>query len=133
MVRNKHGWIRILEAVLAIMLITSVVLVLYTKQQQKPDLNDYVYRFQSKILSDISFNNTLRNAVFINDTDLLNSYAQSQLPSNFNFEIKICDINSGSCTISEIVTKDVYANEVIISTNLQVYSPKKVRLFLWEK
>lgn len=134
MVKGKRGWIRIMEAVLAIILVTSILLVIYSKQQQATDLSDYIYRIQAQVLSDISFDKDLRNAVFENNAPVIEAYASSKIPSNFNFEIKICNLDSTDlCRMTEYTEKDVYANDAILSTNLFTFSPKKVRLFIWEK
>lgn len=134
MVMNKRGWIKVFEAVAAIMLVTSIVLVLYSKQSKSEDISGYVYGLQAKVLSDIALKPELREAVFENESEKLENFTSEKIPRNLNFEIKICALDpSDHCKMSTYTEKDVYANDVILSSNIITYNPKKVRLFIWEK
>ena len=64
LIKNKHGWIRIVEASVAILIIIGVVLVILDKGYiQRDDASEQIYETENLILRDIQNNNTLRDAV----------------------------------------------------------------------
>ena len=60
---NKKGWLRIIEAFIAILLILGVFVVIYSKVIDRPQKSDYIYNLEKGILDEISFNPDLRAAV----------------------------------------------------------------------
>ncbi len=48
------------------------------------------------------------------------------------FTIKICEV-SEFCGMPFSVDKDVYADEILITSNLTYYNPRKLKFFIWEK
>jgi len=144
--KNKRGWLRILEVVIAIMILLGVVLTVYSRKQvDYQSSSDLVQGLQFKILDQISSDDSLRLGVLINDSssiDLLNNFINRSFfdegASRFDFSLLICNINDGcgltdSIVLQKTLDKEVFVEEKIISGNLNVYSPRKVRLFVWEK
>jgi hypothetical protein len=136
--KNKRGWLRILEAVISIMIISSVLLIVYSGQSQAPDISDRVYVLQKEVLADITLNSVLRENALESNVGALTRYADIKIPPAFNFSLKICDLEAvGICKmtteeIRETRDKNVFVEEIILSSNLGTYDPKKVRLFIWE-
>ena len=135
--RNKRGWIRITEAVVAIMIMASVLIVLYTNETPQVSYSDYVFDLQTRILMDVADSSALRNATLFsnenhNDSVLI-TYFDNVIPNNFNYKIIVCDLSVASCNANISVNQEVYVEDRIISSNLQVYSPKMLRLYIWEK
>ena len=123
----------ILEATIAIMLIGGVLLVMYAKSTEKADISEYVYQLQDEILLDISINETLRDEVLgaeHDDNITLEPFVNPKIPDAFKFEIRICDLGE-VCKMDTYISKDIFVKEIIISSNLGEYDPKKVRLFVW--
>ena len=55
------------------------------------------------------------------------------LPKNLNFATNICGVND-ACGSNEVpYDKNVYTKEILISSTLEKYEPKKLRFFVWEK
>jgi len=147
---NKRGWLRILEATVAVMIISSVLIFVYSKQASPDDgFSNYVYNLQKQILGDISSNSTLRlnvlNTVSNSDSDFLSlsDFVERKLPDSFDYSIKVCDLDVISCNMDNsdylaTMHDDVFATEIIVSSDLgdgsnPVYNPKRLRLFVWEK
>ena len=42
---NKRGWIRILEATIAVLIVMGVLLVIYTNESSSPDLEEAKFNF----------------------------------------------------------------------------------------
>lgn len=130
---NKRGWLRVFEAVLSILLVTSVVLLLYS-QQKVGDSSTTISDFGDKVLEDISFNFSLRSAVFSDDNESLAKFISGQFPANIGFEVRICELNVLEyCTLSQVIQSDVFVSEKIFASNITDYNPKRVKLFLWQK
>jgi len=62
--KNKRGWIKIVEAFVAVLLIAGVVLIIIDKEYlKKEDISSEVYDTELKILKEIQLNNTLRENI----------------------------------------------------------------------
>lgn len=138
---RKKGWIRIMEAVTAILIMASVLIVVYTNNAPEADYSGYVYNLQIGILMDIAGDEFLRNETLKstevpdNVSSSLEAFVRQKLPENFDFDLRVCNISSTTC-VSENASKinsQVYVEDRIISSNLQKYDPKILRLFVWER
>ncbi|GAJ11607.1 unnamed protein product, partial [marine sediment metagenome] len=62
--KNKRGWIRIVEAFVAILLVTGVLLVIINKQYiGKDDISAKVYDVELSILREIQSDTALRDSI----------------------------------------------------------------------
>jgi len=143
MAMNNGGWIRILEATIAIMIVAGVLLVVASRSSvNKEDISEEVYQLQREVLNDILLKPELREYVFTDDADSLNfldEFARTKIPASFNFTIKICELTNAAgdvagCKMDSYIPGDVYAEEVVLGSDIKVstITPKKVKLFLWE-
>jgi len=130
MMKNKKGWIKIVEAFMAIIILASVMLTIYAKQPTRT-MNQEVIKIEDSILNEISQNEILRQNVLDGNEASINLFVQSKIPANLNFTARICGVDD-ICGL-DVYRKEVYARERIVSSTLTEYSPKKVRLFAWEK
>lgn len=129
--RPKKAWIRVFEAVIGIILVTSVVLVLYSRQVSTG--SDYILDVERRVLDSISLSDFLRNSVIAGDNQTIIDYVNSTLPVNLNFEVRVCELEMDNfCKMTRYIDGEVFVREAIISSNLQSYNPKLVRLFVWE-
>ncbi len=131
---DKKAWIRILEAFLAILIIMGAVLVIINKESVKSDISDEVYQKQRQILDVISKNDSLREKIIIGENKEVNDTIYVMLPKNWNFSTRICELNKicNADTPSDY-ERDIYTTEIIITSNLTQYSPKKLSFFVWSK
>ncbi len=131
MIMNKRGWLRIVEATFAALIVLSVLFVMYTKNttSSPPDLSAQA----RMILEEIGANSTLRNHALNNNVEPINQMIARRLVSVL-FEIRICEINN-ACGKSTYTPGDIYSAERVISATVEqpTFAPKKVRLFIWRK
>ena len=132
MMRNKRGLLKIVEVVIAIIILASVLLLVYSQKTERADISEYVSDLQNRILGDIALNDSLRIKVLDEDNDSITKFVNASMPDNFDFEVRICELEVQICRMTQSVDKDVYVEERVISSSLEDYSPKKVRLFVWE-
>ncbi|MFA5061331.1 MAG: hypothetical protein WC494_03380 [Candidatus Pacearchaeota archaeon] len=137
---NKRGWIRILEATIAVLIVSSVLIMIYSGHPERVDLSEEISSLQKSILNEISSDNNLRSHVLNSEVgsnyEMLVQHIEGKIPSQLNFSLKICSLSEASCKLDEdifktLVDKEVFVEEIIISTDLSTYNPKKVRLFVW--
>ena len=146
--RNKRGWIRIVEAFIAILLVTGVLLVVINRGYiGKADISEQVYAVQLAVLREIQLDDSLRTSILrVNETDLPVNYTGfndtkfyliavknkilSRTPEYLTCEARICKLDL-VCMQDEFINKDVYAQSVAITADLDIYSPRQLKLFCW--
>jgi hypothetical protein len=130
---NKRGWLKIVEAVLAVLIIFSVVLIIMAKQQVRPDLSEEIYANEIQILNLIAQDNNLRAEILQDNPTNANIKIEQHLSQSLDFLTKICDINEACNSDLTPTDREVYVKEVLITSTLEIYNPKKLRLFVWSK
>lgn len=132
---QKRGWLRIIEASIAILIVLSSLFFVYTKSNIVTNTNlDSRVRI---ILDEEAIKPEFRAAVFNGDIAFVNSSIAAHIPEkNLAFEVKICSLED-VCGKTEYVKADVYTSERVISSSIDKDPEKgglkswKVRLFLW--
>ena len=141
---NKKGWIKIVEAFIAILLIAGVLLMVINKgYSEKEDISMKVYTSELQILREIQQDLDLRDEILDLDEELLpirwedNDFPLnlknniiSRIPNYLNCEAKICATND-PCFFDKTIDGDVFVRDITITTNLTTYSPKQLKLFCW--
>ena len=130
MLKNKRGWLRIVEAFIAIMLIMGVLLILYSRGIE-PRRAEEIYNFQKTILDEVAANPGLRENVLSENEQAVEDFVRDSIPAGFSFEVRICEPGD-ICGLPDY-HEELYASERIISATLQTYNPKKVKLFMWRE
>jgi hypothetical protein len=145
MMKNKRGWIRIIEVFVAILLITgSLVLLIKNKAINNEELELRIHDQMIPVLREIQTNNTMRSAILdaplpVDWTDfelrglsLIKNKIIEKTPVNFECEGKLCGLNE-LCTINLLEEKNIYAETAFISADLDTYSPRQLKIFCWQK
>ena len=140
---NKKGWIRIVEASIAIILIATVMIII--NQSQKPVKSDAeITSLENRILDEMVGDNLMRQNIINYDTtqlptDAVNAplignlslFVASRVPVGVNSTVRVCDVND-ICNLDGYIP-EIYARERIVSSTLSKYGPKKVKMFIWLK
>lgn len=134
---NKRGWIKVMEVVVAVTIFSVVLLVIYSQQAETVDSKEAINILQKRILNEISFGDNLRELIMVNDEINLKEYFRDEIPINYDYEFRICDMSKdvSPCKMydySEIYDKEIYVENIIIAGNMTEYNPKFVNLFMWE-
>ena len=145
MKKNKRGWIKIAEAFVAILLLAGIVLFVISKGSDDvgSDASAVVQDIEISILRSIELNNTLRAevlatngevewATFASQAPGTKIAIENKIPRNLNCEAKICN-PSGSCALPGTQEKNIYAESVMITSTLNSFKPRLLKLFCWEK
>lgn len=126
---SNKGWLRIVEAFIAVILITGVLIILLNQGLVKPQSSERIYSIQTAILDEISYNDSLRGFVMNKNETRISDFVSTRTPVGFNFSVKICEI--GEICNLPTYKEGIYSTEKIISANLTDYNPKKIKLFMW--
>lgn len=142
---NKHGWIKIVEAFVAILLVVGVLLVVINKQSDGEDVSDRVYNAEISIIREIQISDSLRDDIMIKaQAGLPLEWESSGFPANVKNLIttrtpnyleciaKICN-TTDSCYLTSYSEKDTYAQAGIITGTQDIYEPVQLKLFCWMK
>lgn len=144
LMKDKRGWIRIVEAFVAILLISGVLILTLNKESVKTDSSSEIQDIEDFILRDIELNNTLRDEIVnvVSPPVEWDNFESSGLtktkskitdntPSNLNCRAKVCVLED-SCVLDELINKSVYTESVTIFSSLDDYNPRQLKLFCFE-
>jgi elongation factor P--beta-lysine ligase len=133
-IKNKRGWLRIVEAVIAILIVAVALLFIRTENATQSTTADNVLEKERATLEMISKNEEFRGDILngVVSTEM-NNVINDIFPSDiWNYKLKICDLTI-SCPNDEVITnREVYSSEIMVVANDEVYSPKKLKIFVWE-
>ncbi len=143
---NKKAWIRIVEAFVAILLITGILLLVVNERFiERRDISLQIYTEEISILRKIELNKTARKEIV--DPTISPPVSWDSFPTNVKSTItdntpnyldctaKICEI-SDTCVIDELsseVEKNIYVKSIAIFADLTNYNPRQLKLFCWFK
>ncbi|MBD3252896.1 hypothetical protein GF386_04145 [Candidatus Pacearchaeota archaeon] len=129
--KNKKAWLRIIEAFLAILLIIGAVLVVMSRQESGPDISKEIHDRQRYILKIVSQDDHLRQKILSEENQEVNLLISQMIPTNWNFSTNICNVTEACPNPETIVKKQIFTEEILITTDLSEYQPKKLRFFVW--
>lgn len=131
---NNKGFIRTLEAVVAIILIFSFIyFVLPKKVPSLGDVPDNVRVAEDFIVREILYNSTFREQIFANPdagacrTDI-DEFVRGTVPYGYNYACEVCN-GAQTCIGADAVPydKNVYANSIYLIRD----QPKVLRVYMW--
>lgn len=141
--KNRKGWVEIVEVFIAILLLMGVLFVVIESTSPKEDeISSKIYEREISILRDIELNNTLRTEILsvplsalpVNWTEfsfslpLVRERIISLSPLDLECQAKICELND-ICAPDEFPEKSIYVKSLVISANLNTYSPRQLKLY----
>jgi len=147
--KNKKGWIRIIEAFIAIILIWSVMLIIISGSlTERKDSSHLIYNKQVLILREIQLNDTLRDDILNIDQESLpignlGDYSDTnpdfpnsiqnilteKIPPFLRCEAQICLPEDDCNFLRNVQIQEKYSQEALIFTRTNEYNPRKIKLF----
>jgi hypothetical protein len=146
MVKGNKGFLRIVEAGIAIMIIL-VALLLFTSDSSRTEKDDLSARIVP-ILEEIAQNNSLRRRVLNysleNPDESENDAIIGELENfvggvinnpSLNYSVRICELKTCAMDYPSDIKGNLYSAERVISTDVREtdFYPRKVKIFLWNK
>lgn len=157
MIKSKRGWIRIVEAFIAVLLVTGVLLIFINNGylgQGKSDYSEKIYNAQISILREIQLDPDLRVEILSVKSESMpvSSNLEGVFPQQvlnkinervteyqyLNCTASLCELDKVCSYSSEVPNKNIYAQAVAISAEpsdpkLITFSPRQLKLFCWTK
>lgn len=136
--RNKRGWIRVMEAFIAIIIIFGVLLLLFSRNRAVGNTGEEITKLQINILDSLSRDNVVRNQVLSNDSREVNRKVGLLIPNWLNYTVSICEpdlacsINISYISQETLRDREVYSAETLILSNETYFNDKKLKLFFWK-
>jgi len=149
---NKKGYIRTLEAVIAIILILIFIFsVLPKKQTEELKTPREIDLTSDRILNEVQNNEEFRGCVIANletpgqtAEDCINGFIISNnlIPQTLDYKVKVCDTSitgpnaynfCGEPNLIGAEDKTVYVKSIILSGTLTELKTKRVKLYIWRK
>ncbi len=143
--KNRRGWIQIVEAFVAVLLVVGVVLIVLNKGYlERTDISERVYEAELSILREVQTNDSLRTKILSAAEPMPVPWEDARFPAEVKDKIiartpnyldcigRICNMTQ-ICVISEEKGKDIYSQSVTITSTLQTLSYRKLNLFCWTK
>lgn len=153
---NKKGIIKIIESIIASLIVISVLLII-ANSKQRPSYHFSVEEQLPPILEEIAQNESLRKRIiveydttygpYVNDPSksIYNKGIREEIEARvglrlhntaFNYTARICELNSSICALESIpkdVRDDIYSAERVISASTwqTASKPKRLKLFVW--
>jgi len=149
---NKKGWIKIFEAVIAILLIASVLLIVVGQRSiQKNEDSLEIYKEEISILREVQLNNSLRADILESDnlpigwddfeTNGLTEIKEKislKIPDYLDCEAMVCNMTD-NCILDRDSRKAIYAQSVVIAVNVDSLpdfnistDSRQLKLFCWK-
>lgn len=144
MVKNKRGWIRIVEVFIAILLLASLTTMIIRNEKsiQEKSKSEEIYKEQETALEIIRLNETLREKILkvtvpIESTEAefpleINNTLRNTISNYLECYAKICNLNS-ECNLKDKSEKETYVASAVIFANNEEYNPKELKLFCWRR
>ncbi len=147
---KKKGWLKIVEAFIAILLVTAVALIVINRNAGTKDISGRIYEAEISILREIQLNNTMRSLILEtaipaassgvesdneNFPNMLKNKIIERTPNYLECMGKICN-SDASCFLSNTADiEEIYAQSIIITvaSGSTGFEPKQLKLFCWQK
>lgn len=131
---DKHGWLRVIEAFIGIIMILGIVLIIMLRPASKDlTVQQETIKLEKFILDKVTADPTLRSQVLASDVSGVYGVLKESVPVGISYVARVCNYDE-ICALGMVVPYDVYTQEALVSSNLTYYEPKKVkmiRLFFW--
>jgi len=144
-IKDRGGWIEIVEAFVAVLLVAGVILIVLNRGGfQKTEISEKVYQAELSILREIESNDTLREDIVLAEEPMPVEWGDVRFPTEVKKRIiirtpnyltcigKICNMNQ-TCVTEETEEGDIYSQAVAIISTLQNITFRKLNLFCWTR
>ena len=131
MIRSKKAWVRIVEAFIAIMIVAAALAIIVDNQAVQRDSGEKIYKIERALLEEAAMDEGLRIEVLNNNDEALKSFFANK--TSLKVDARICEVDE-ACGILNLAAEDagknIYADEILISSTIDIYSPKKLKIFI---
>lgn len=125
---NK-GLMKILEAVIAILMILTIVVIYFGGKESFPEfssINNGIRAFYALKVLDQS--NKLRSDVVSNNTRNIENNLKPLMPGEISFQVFVCQTDCGKPAVQ---TENMISVNYLISGDIDSFKPRQIVLYMW--
>lgn len=158
---NKKGYLKTIEAVIAIVLILVFIVSIWPKSQEiKTKTPRDIELTLDRILNEFQYNPDYRGCILLIYTiyskpeDLpsdsppppeksqnecyyyIDDFINENLPQALDYKMSICSVGSGCIPLDvelNLPKEDIYTKSAFISASLKDINPKTIKVYIWRK
>ncbi|MEK6937169.1 MAG: hypothetical protein AABW58_03810 [Nanoarchaeota archaeon] len=142
---NKKGFIRTIEAVIAIVILLGLVLTIFgDKEQEIKKTPDAVESSLNYITNEFLYNEELRNCVIASNSDgscisslscreKVDSLLKTSTPPGYNYECEVCKTTRSCVSVDAPEDKSIYPKSAFLYKPGEADEIRIVRVYLFEK
>lgn len=129
MAMNKKGWLKIVEAFVAILLIMVVALIVISSGQTgQQDVSEKIYEAEVNVMKEVFSTYTAEEIADIEKEPEIGTYINNRIPNYLQCETRVCDINDEEC---EPITQLAEDESLYVQIIPVIEADKKLKLFCW--
>ena len=130
---DKGGFLRIVGAFIAVLMLLTVLLVVVTQQRPTDTgAEQEIKALQNHILSLVNQDEKLRTEILNDNTAGINDTIENLLPTAYNYSVRICPLTQ-VCNLDYFLDTEIFVDQTVISANLTEYDPKLLKIFFWRE
>lgn len=137
---DKKGFLRILEALIAIILLLGLIFYLTPKKMKdEGKVPRNVEEMQQFILKEVSYNTSFRDCVLNSEGGScrvsfgcradVNRFIKNNIPNTFDYQCEICKTSVSCMSETLPLDKSIYADSSLIGAE----NSKVFRVYMWSK
>lgn len=132
---NKRGFLRILEAIIAVLIILGTLLFVVVRNNTETTQANDICLQASSIMEEIGKNNTLRENVLSSDEEAITNFLKKRIDNPLiGYRVRICAPDD-LCSLNRggLDNVEICASERLITTtpSRTEFQPKKLKIFLF--
>jgi hypothetical protein len=138
--KNNKGWIRIAEAFIAVLIVIGAAIIVVGGGIQIEGISEKVYDIEISILREIQLNNTLRSEILETNGTIewddfppkTKNKIENRMVNWLECVAQICPPES-PCLLEGESEKSIYVQSILITSTLDTFNPRQLKLFCWEE
>jgi hypothetical protein len=143
--KNKKAWVKMVEVFISIMLITASLVLVLNKNVFTGEVMKEVDGQMTYILRTIQIKEVLRSEIInsnlpvewedFESSGLSETRAKiiEKTPGNLECQAKVCELDDACINDAAPADTNVYSKATYISSDLETYNPRQLKLFCWRK
>ena len=126
--RNK-GILKILEAIIAILIIFTVFITYYGAKDSMPEFQTINWQLKAyNALDSLDNTNDLRSYALANNSLAIENKLQPLMPPDANYQVMICDVECGK---PNVATEKMITINYMIAGDVNIFQPRQIVIYMW--
>jgi len=126
---GSKGILKILEAIIAILIIFTVFIMYYGAKDSMPEFQTINWQLKAyKALDSLKNTNDLRSYVLANNSLAIENKLRPLMPTDANYQVVVCDV---ACGKPNVVTEKMISINYMIAGDVNIFQPRQIVVYMW--